>query len=122
MVSAIIEPTAVRDLLFSGSVPGNWMGAVIDADERIVARRIGASSVVGEIVSESAPAAVGRRDCLPRPSSLQLVCPHCDPARCLSGAGPAVVLAHGWRRNAQPRPSRRIPVAPRARVSPEPPR
>jgi len=60
VVSAVIEPTAVRDLLFSGSVPGNWMGAVIDADERIVARRIGASSLVGEIASESARAAVAR--------------------------------------------------------------
>jgi len=36
------------------------MGAVIDADERIVARRIGASSLVGEIASESARAAVAR--------------------------------------------------------------
>ena len=51
VVSAVIEPNAVRDLLFSGQVPANWMGAVIDAEDRIVARRIGPSSLVGELAS-----------------------------------------------------------------------
>ena len=60
VVSAVIEPTAVRDLLFSGQVPASWMGAVIDAEDRIAARRIGASSLVGELASESARAAVAR--------------------------------------------------------------
>ena len=60
VVSAVIEPNAVRDLLFSGQVPANWMGAVIDAEDRIVARRIGPSSLVGELASESARAAIAR--------------------------------------------------------------
>jgi signal transduction histidine kinase/ActR/RegA family two-component response regulator len=60
LVSAVIEPTAIRDLLFSGGVPSAWLGAVIDGHGRIVARRVGASSMVGEIASESAREAVAR--------------------------------------------------------------
>jgi signal transduction histidine kinase/ActR/RegA family two-component response regulator len=60
VVSAVVEPTAIRDLLFSGDVPAAWLGAVIDGDGHIVARRIGASSLVGEPASDSARAAIAR--------------------------------------------------------------
>jgi signal transduction histidine kinase len=60
VVSAVIEPAAVRDLLFSGPIPVAWMGAVIDGEGRIVARRAGASSTIGEPAAEAALAARAR--------------------------------------------------------------
>jgi signal transduction histidine kinase/ActR/RegA family two-component response regulator len=60
VVSAVIEPTAIRDLLFSGPVPAAWMGAVIDGEGHLVARRTGASSTIGERAAASAQAARAR--------------------------------------------------------------
>jgi signal transduction histidine kinase/ActR/RegA family two-component response regulator len=60
VVSAVMEPAAVRDLLFSGPIPAAWMGAVIDGDGRLVARRTGASSTIGEPASDTALAARAR--------------------------------------------------------------
>jgi phosphosulfolactate phosphohydrolase-like enzyme len=57
VVSAVIEPYAIRDLLFSGAIPAAWMGAVIDGDGRLAARRTGAMSTIGEPASASAQAA-----------------------------------------------------------------
>ncbi len=57
VVSAVIEPSTVRDLLFSEFIPAGWLGAVIDGDGRLVAHRTGVSSAIGEPASESAQAA-----------------------------------------------------------------
>jgi len=60
VVSAVVEPTAIRDMLFAAGMPNTWIGAVVDADGRIVARTSGPSSLIGQPASESARAASGR--------------------------------------------------------------
>ena len=54
VVSAVVEPTAMHDLLFSGAIPEAWMGGVVDGEGRVVARRSGPLSTVGELASASA--------------------------------------------------------------------
>jgi signal transduction histidine kinase/CheY-like chemotaxis protein len=53
VVSAVVEPTAMHDVLFSGALPEAWMGGVIDSEGRVVARRMGPLSSVGELASAS---------------------------------------------------------------------
>jgi signal transduction histidine kinase/ActR/RegA family two-component response regulator len=60
VVTAVIEPTAIRDLLFSGTIPAAWMGAIIDGEGRLVARRAGSSSTIGELAADTAREARAR--------------------------------------------------------------
>jgi signal transduction histidine kinase/ActR/RegA family two-component response regulator len=54
VVSAVVEPAAIHDLLFAGDIPDAWVGAVIDGAGHLVARRRGSLSAIGELASTSA--------------------------------------------------------------------
>ncbi len=60
VISAVVDPTAVRDLLFATGRSNEWLGAVIDGEGRLVARKTGPSSAIGELASESARSARAR--------------------------------------------------------------
>jgi len=60
VVTAAIEPTAIQQLLLMHEFPAGWIGAVVDADGRLVARNAGAERFVGEPAMELAREAVSR--------------------------------------------------------------
>jgi signal transduction histidine kinase/CheY-like chemotaxis protein len=53
ILSAVIGPDAVRDVLVASGLPNGWIGAVVDADGRLVARTAGPSTLIGEPASEA---------------------------------------------------------------------
>ncbi len=134
VVSAVIEPTAIRDLLFSGNIPAAWAGAVIDGEGRLVARRTGPSSTISEPAAESARAARSRAPggiyegansegeplvtaykVLPTSNwSVHIAIPR----ESLPRAGEPLLVADGGRRGGKPCARRRLLVAADARDAP----
>ena len=54
VLSAVLEPTGIKTILMAGNLPPGWLGGVIDAQGRIVARTSGPPDLVGEPASASA--------------------------------------------------------------------
>jgi len=54
VVTVIIRPNSIREMLAQGNVPEQWVGTVTDAGGRIVARTVSESAFVGQLASERA--------------------------------------------------------------------
>src|SRR5260221_3035704 len=48
VVSAIVFPDAIQDLLFASGLPAAWLGAVLDTDGRLAASTAGPSASIGQ--------------------------------------------------------------------------
>jgi signal transduction histidine kinase len=51
ILSAVIDPSAIQDLLTAQQLPADWIGLVLDSNDRIVARSGAANDVVGQLAS-----------------------------------------------------------------------
>lgn len=60
VLSAVIKPRAVSELLAAQRLPSDWVGVVLDGNARIVARTIDPGHNVGELASETLRAALAR--------------------------------------------------------------
>lgn len=60
VLSAIIRPQTITALLSRQRLPQDWVGVVLDGNNRIVARTVNPNRSVGELASESLRAALGR--------------------------------------------------------------
>jgi len=95
VLSAVVEPSAIRDLLYAAGLPYGWVGAVIDGEGNLIARTTGPSTLIGHPASEAAreakrraPQGIYKRDLgghpaghhFPRPSLLGVVGARGHPA------------------------------------------
>ncbi|WP_207485198.1 ATP-binding protein [Arenibaculum pallidiluteum] len=62
VLSAVVMPDAVRDILFAAGLPQTWIGAVVDGDGNLAARTVGPATLIGEPASDSVRAARDRAD------------------------------------------------------------
>ena len=53
VLSAVLEPDAIRKLLLADDLPFGWLGGVVDAQGRLVARTTGPPELIGEPASAS---------------------------------------------------------------------
>ncbi len=60
VLSAVVGPDAVRDILLGARLPPGWIGAIVDDEGRIVARSSGAAELIGEPASAAVREAIGR--------------------------------------------------------------
>jgi len=51
ILSAVVDPSAVQQLLAAQQLPADWIGLVLDRNDRIVARSGAAEHVIGELAS-----------------------------------------------------------------------
>ena len=58
VLSAVLEPDAIRKLLLANDLPPGWLGGVVDAQGRLVARTAGGPELIGESASASVREAV----------------------------------------------------------------
>jgi signal transduction histidine kinase/ActR/RegA family two-component response regulator len=54
VLSAVVEPTEIRDSLFAAGLPDGWIGAVVDSTGNLVARTAGPPTLIGRPASERA--------------------------------------------------------------------
>ena len=60
VLSAVIKPQSISQLLADQKLPPDWVGVVLDGNMRIVARTVAPERTVGEMASESLRAALAR--------------------------------------------------------------
>ena len=60
LLSAIVEPRAILELLTRQRLPSDWVGVVVDDKRRIVARTMNPEGTFGHLASESLQAALDR--------------------------------------------------------------
>jgi signal transduction histidine kinase/CheY-like chemotaxis protein len=58
VLTAIIAPETIRDLLLSQGLPTDWIAAVVDGEGRVVARSTGDPAFIGGLATETARAAI----------------------------------------------------------------
>jgi signal transduction histidine kinase/CheY-like chemotaxis protein len=58
VLSAVLEPGAISKLLLADDLPSGWLGGVVDAQGRLVARTAGPPELIGEPASASVREAV----------------------------------------------------------------
>jgi len=61
VVTAVVKPDSINDLLSAGDVPREWVATVIDSDGYVAARTSGPPSLVGTLASERAREARERK-------------------------------------------------------------
>jgi signal transduction histidine kinase/CheY-like chemotaxis protein len=60
VLSAVVGPDAVRDILLAARLPEGWIGAIVDDQGRFVARSSGTSELIGEPASSAVRNAIAR--------------------------------------------------------------
>lgn len=65
VLSAVVEPSAVADVLVASAAPHDWLITVIDHTGHIAARSASASTHLGRLASETARASRDRKSLLP---------------------------------------------------------
>jgi PAS domain S-box-containing protein len=60
ILSAVVRPRAISELLSAQRLPSDWVGVVLDGNARIVARTLDPERSVGQLASESLQAALAR--------------------------------------------------------------
>ena len=60
VLSAVVKPETIDRLILPQKLPNDWVGVVLDANNRFVTRNIGGEGVVGQLASESLRAALAR--------------------------------------------------------------
>lgn len=60
VLSAVVKPQAMHELLARQEFPADWVGVIIDGNNNFVARTIGAEQIIGEPASQSMQAALAR--------------------------------------------------------------
>jgi len=60
VLTAVVRPTSIHELLAAQRLPDDWVGVVLDANTRIVARTLDPLGSVGKYAAESLRAAVAR--------------------------------------------------------------
>jgi signal transduction histidine kinase len=60
VLSAVIKPGSISQLLAAQKLPPDWVGVVLDGKTRVVARTVAPERTVGELASESLRAALAR--------------------------------------------------------------
>jgi hypothetical protein len=60
VLTATVKPEAMHDLLATQRLPADWVGVLLDADRRIVARTVSPERTVGQRASDSLRAALDR--------------------------------------------------------------
>ena len=60
VLTVLVDPAAVLGLLSSQRLPSDWVGVVLDGNERIVARTVDPAATLGLPASDSLRAALGR--------------------------------------------------------------
>jgi len=58
VLTAVIAPDGVRELLMNSGLPTDWLAGVVDSEGRIVARSSGDASIIGGLASEAARTAI----------------------------------------------------------------
>src|SRR5262245_39451398 len=53
VLSADVKPETIASLISAQGLPSDWVGGVVDANDRIVARTVAPESAVGQLASES---------------------------------------------------------------------
>jgi signal transduction histidine kinase/CheY-like chemotaxis protein len=60
VLTVLVDPAAVLDLLSPQRLPSDWVGVVLDGNQRIVARTVDPAATLGLPASDSLRAAIGR--------------------------------------------------------------
>ena len=60
VLSAVVTPRAIAEILAAQRLPTDWVGVVLDGNERIVSRTVDPEGSVGQLASESLRAALAR--------------------------------------------------------------
>ncbi|MBM4440064.1 MAG: response regulator [Candidatus Rokubacteria bacterium] len=60
VLSAVVSPAVMSAILAAQRLPGDWVGVVLDAQDRFVARTVGAERFLGQPASDSLRAALAR--------------------------------------------------------------
>ncbi len=60
VLSAVVKPQTISALLSAQRLPSDWVGVVLDGNQRIVARTVDAEGTLGRPASDSLRAALGR--------------------------------------------------------------
>ncbi|HJU64003.1 MAG TPA: PAS domain S-box protein [Candidatus Binatia bacterium] len=59
VLTAVVDPQSISQLLLAQKLPSNWIGAVLDGNKRFVARTVEHEQNVGRLASEDLRAALG---------------------------------------------------------------
>ena len=60
VLSAVVKPATISNLLLAQRLPADWFGVVLDGNKRIVARTVNSQRTLGEPASQSLQAALSR--------------------------------------------------------------
>jgi len=60
VLSAVVKPETIGRLILAQGLPSDWVGVVLDGNQRIVARTVAPGRAVGQLASESLRSALSR--------------------------------------------------------------